>query len=252
MLGFLRRLRRTLIEEGHLRKYLVYAVGEILLVVIGILIALQFNNWSQYKQARMEEQDLLRALVQELQHNDRLLAQTVSDIDYGIQRLDAFLETNLEEVKAISEDSVSFGIVRPIRRFFTTELAVGALHSAVNSGKLDLIENSEIRSKLAQYLASVDDSAELASVVSETSIEALKIIGEYPELRIFFYSTNVVPSKKETISAETLRGINTDPKLKSLLAIKMQYWIAYSTSLQRLSSQMQEIEDLIDTAITTE
>ena len=248
MLVLLRRLRRTLIEEGHLRKYLVYAVGEILLVVIGILIALQINNWSQYKQARIEEQDLLHALSQELLHNDQVLAQTISDIDHGIQRLNAFLETNPEEVKAISEDSVSFGIVRPIRRFFTTELAVGTLYSAVNSGKLDLIENSEIRSKLAQYLAGVDDSAELALVVSETSIEALKIIGEYPELRSFFYSTDV-PSKKETISVETLRGINTDSKLMSLLAIKMQYWLAYSTSLERLSTQMREIGDLIDTAL---
>jgi hypothetical protein len=46
MLKFFRRIRRKLLDEGSLRKYLVYAIGEITLVVIGILIALQINNWN--------------------------------------------------------------------------------------------------------------------------------------------------------------------------------------------------------------
>lgn len=54
MLSFFRRLRRSLIEEGHLKTYAVYAVGEILLVMIGILLALQVNNWNSQKQERIE------------------------------------------------------------------------------------------------------------------------------------------------------------------------------------------------------
>ena len=45
MITLFRRIRQELIESGSFTKYLLYAIGEILLVVIGILIALQVNNW---------------------------------------------------------------------------------------------------------------------------------------------------------------------------------------------------------------
>jgi hypothetical protein len=49
MLKFFRKIRKKLIEQENVRKYLLYAIGEILLVVIGILIALQINNWNEEK-----------------------------------------------------------------------------------------------------------------------------------------------------------------------------------------------------------
>ena len=49
MLTFFRRIRKGLLGEGATSKYLLYAIGEIALVVIGILIALQINNWNEYR-----------------------------------------------------------------------------------------------------------------------------------------------------------------------------------------------------------
>jgi len=62
MIRFFRMIRKKLIEQENIRKYLLYAIGEILLVVIGILIALQINNWNEAK--RM----------------DRLVSQALSEI----------------------------------------------------------------------------------------------------------------------------------------------------------------------------
>ena len=47
MIKFFRKIRHKLLNEGRLKKYLIYAIGEIVLVVIGILIALQINNWNE-------------------------------------------------------------------------------------------------------------------------------------------------------------------------------------------------------------
>lgn len=47
MIKFFRHLRQRLLSEGKTGKYFKYAIGEIILVVIGILIALQINNWNQ-------------------------------------------------------------------------------------------------------------------------------------------------------------------------------------------------------------
>jgi uncharacterized membrane-anchored protein len=47
MIHHLRAIRRRLVENGRVRRYLLYAVGEVTLVVVGILIALQVNNWNE-------------------------------------------------------------------------------------------------------------------------------------------------------------------------------------------------------------
>ena len=59
MFTLLRKIRKALIESGSTRKYLVYAIGEILLVVIGILIALQINNWNQDRLDKAYEMQML-------------------------------------------------------------------------------------------------------------------------------------------------------------------------------------------------
>ena len=69
MLKVWRNLRKKLIDQGNLRKYLLYAIGEILLVMIGILLALQVNNWNTQNSAKKEEAQYLRALQDEFQNN---------------------------------------------------------------------------------------------------------------------------------------------------------------------------------------
>ena len=65
MIHFFRRMRQGLIDQERIGKYLLYAIGEILLVVIGILIALQINNWNENRKNRNREQVLLNQLYQE-------------------------------------------------------------------------------------------------------------------------------------------------------------------------------------------
>jgi len=62
MIKFFRRIRRKLINGGNLKRYLVYAFGEILLVVIGILIAIQLNNFHENKKDRDQERAILKNL----------------------------------------------------------------------------------------------------------------------------------------------------------------------------------------------
>lgn len=68
-----RKIRQRLVTENKVNKYLVYATGEILLVMIGILIALQVNNWNIERQNKVVQNALLHKLDSELQSNiDRL------------------------------------------------------------------------------------------------------------------------------------------------------------------------------------
>ena len=59
MIKFFRKIRQDLLSEGKTGKYLKYAIGEIILVVIGILIALQINNWNEGRKLESLELNLL-------------------------------------------------------------------------------------------------------------------------------------------------------------------------------------------------
>lgn len=76
MLTFLRKIRRTLIDSGSAGKYLAYAVGEIALVVIGILIALNINNSNEYKNDRAVENVYLEGLLEELLRDSVFFEET--------------------------------------------------------------------------------------------------------------------------------------------------------------------------------
>ena len=69
MIRFFRNIRQKLAAENNVAKYLRYAIGEILLVVIGILIALQINNWNENRKERLIEIKYLKNLKHDLQND---------------------------------------------------------------------------------------------------------------------------------------------------------------------------------------
>ncbi|MEJ2114363.1 MAG: DUF6090 family protein [Flavobacteriaceae bacterium] len=76
MIKFFRNIRKNLLSEGKTGKYLKYAIGEIMLVVLGILIALQVNNWNQDRIARREADIFLDRLKQDLLNEKTVLSET--------------------------------------------------------------------------------------------------------------------------------------------------------------------------------
>ena len=69
MIKFFRKIRQKLLAENKFSKYLLYAIGEIALVVIGILIALQINNWNEYQKINENETIVAKELYKELSEN---------------------------------------------------------------------------------------------------------------------------------------------------------------------------------------
>lgn len=76
MIKFFRRVRQKLISENKFSKYLIYAVGEIILVVIGILIALSINNWNEDRKTASQEIKILNELKNDLETNLNEIIET--------------------------------------------------------------------------------------------------------------------------------------------------------------------------------
>ena len=77
MIKFFRKIRQNLLMKNKTGKYFKYAIGEIVLVVIGILIALQINNWNEQRKDNIKEQAMLKRLEKEFISNREQLLDKI-------------------------------------------------------------------------------------------------------------------------------------------------------------------------------
>ena len=98
MIQFFRKIRQNLLSNGLTGQYLKYAVGEIILVVIGILIAIQINNWNEERKDRMIENQILDEMLISLKSDNstfQRLEQRLMDKDSAIQKTLGFKEKGI-------------------------------------------------------------------------------------------------------------------------------------------------------------
>jgi hypothetical protein len=109
MINFFRKIRKQLADDNKFFKYSRYAIGEIVLVVIGILIALSINNWNEQRKKISEENELLGVLLQELESNVKNINRVISWLEAikstGKKSLDFWANSSSNDM-IISADQV--------------------------------------------------------------------------------------------------------------------------------------------------
>ena len=95
MIPFFRKIRKTLADDNKPLKYFRYAIGEIVLVVIGILIALQINNWNEERKANLREQSLYQNILTDLENEDVRLNSALGQYK---QHSDAYYQIYYETI----------------------------------------------------------------------------------------------------------------------------------------------------------
>lgn len=85
MIKFFRKIRQNLLSENRFSKYLFYAIGEIILVVIGILIALQINNWNEHKKTESKARQVLMALRSDLMQDVAIIEDRYPEVNHQYQ-----------------------------------------------------------------------------------------------------------------------------------------------------------------------
>jgi len=151
MIKFFRNIRQTMIKENKVTKYLLYAIGEIVLVVIGILIALQVNEWNQNRNERERELGYLKEIKTNLA-SDSLNLKVV--IDFNNNKIKVYDSiTSMFDIKYSKLEHSHF-IVANFPKIATFELininsmAFDNLKSADNLG---ILSNNLLRQKLTTY-----------------------------------------------------------------------------------------------------
>ena len=102
MIKFFRKIRQNLLSDGRTGKYLKYAVGEIVLVVIGILIALQINNWNEHRKLKLKDLQLCKELL-----NDAIADSVFFESRrLGLNELKSTVNNILEKPELRKPDSI--------------------------------------------------------------------------------------------------------------------------------------------------
>ena len=175
MLKFFRKIRHQLLSENQTSKYLLYAIGEIFLVMIGILLALQVNNWNQARQDNLKEQKLLLALQDEFQHNLKSLEAIMEKNIRVNEGLKTFLRFSGPKYDAINKEQyykLQYGIGAASVLW---EPVVGVINDIQNSGQLNNLSDSALRRTLGTWKALLEKVA-YQEGISEAHRERIKDI----------------------------------------------------------------------------
>ena len=185
MITLVRRIRKKLVDSGSVTKYLLYAMGEILLVVIGILIALQVNNWNEERKNNQRTLELSSALITEFQANKSQL-ETLLDVHAKTYDASTYLLSLHDNYTTDIPEEVLLDTLRHTYMMFTFDPVNGALRSGISSGDINLLTNDSLKTKLFNWEDLVDDLDEEETRLINAEIEASSFKNSYvPELILF-------------------------------------------------------------------
>lgn len=141
MLKFFRNIRYNLMNTGKTSKYFKYAIGEIILVVIGILIALQINNWNESNKENNTANLLAKSLIEDLNKDVDFLKNALTFSEQKINSCDTLLNLLSKPQPKWDNKQIyeSFNIVGQSNPFFPT---TGTYTQIVTSGSLKLFDQS--------------------------------------------------------------------------------------------------------------
>ncbi len=144
-----------MLTENKFGKYLTYAFGEIILVVIGILIALSINNWNTQRLNKNEEQSYLKAIKTDLEKDTLLLGYLIKDIDIQLTKLKKIKDELHSDITTIQQSEEFTNSLLTTFPFIPEKTTIDELKS---SGKLNLIENRQVKDTLLLYYNYIDTS----------------------------------------------------------------------------------------------
>ncbi|MBO3116104.1 hypothetical protein J4050_05060 [Winogradskyella sp. DF17] len=233
MIKFFRHIRLLLLKENQMGKYFKYAIGEIVLVVIGILIALQINNWNEHRKKNIEQQQLLKSIQAELEADVQMLNAFLEQTRQRQQTLEE--ESKILSSSSFKTDSLVNFIRKDIYIYFQNFQGFNnnTYTSAKSSGKIEII-NDEVKKELfdlsvMQEQVSKSDTNYHSVVLTETN----NLMRRYPFDLPFTYINKG--------DANALMWSKVD---KKDLALQLNLWGTSKANLYRI--RLREFQEVLE------
>ena len=239
MLFLLRTIRRKLMRENKVTTYFLYAIGEILLVVVGILIAVQIDNWNEGRKLKAKEAEyylkLLEDLNQDAYQAERLLSETEDRPQHANQLLHLLQQPRLDP------DTISKEMMRTISLVtFTFKPSTAAFDDLKSTGNLGLIDD-EITKQLRKYYAEVEGIVDVIDINSDHAVRLFQQTENYA--KIGWQSIDFVDEAIDYSiidKAQLMALVKPDLSYRNELTSDAVYYISASARVRMLYQKLQE------------
>ncbi|MET6990807.1 DUF6090 family protein [Sediminicola arcticus] len=184
MIKFFRKIRQKMLTENKFSKYLLYAIGEIILVVIGILIALSINNWNENKKSENQ----LNNIYNEVESN---LKSDLSNIDYVIKQYEQ-LELRLEKMIIVEYSSIPLDSInannysdfipskRDINNFISFEIQDKGIGLIKTYNDFNTSGNKDLTNEIIQFYKIAEPLNMVLDKLKEESFNNIKYFEQFP------------------------------------------------------------------------
>jgi hypothetical protein len=171
MIKFFRRIRQRLISENKLYKYLLYAIGEIILVVIGILIALSINNWNEEQKKRSLEEDYYCKLLEDLNQDAIEIKNQIETNAVRIKNSNILISI-LQKPNFTQKEVVDAMVGSVFQTSYTFKPSLAAFEDIKSSGNLGLLKDLKIKKQLISYYTFLDGLIDVIDVNSDKTLDS--------------------------------------------------------------------------------
>ncbi|MBN3520965.1 hypothetical protein JYB62_13230 [Algoriphagus lutimaris] len=257
MISFFRKIRQKLLRESKVTRYLIYALGEIILVTIGILIALQINTWNTNRLERIQEQAVLKQLKEEFESNLEQIDLKIALRDNIISNATEVLHY-IDSKMEVSKDTL-FQKMSPIVMAPTFD---PIQNDILQSEKIQLIRNEQLRRILANWPTYVtelkEQEEEWVKIYNNFTSPYLIEIGLSRDLNLYFYDNpknlkylmDINNSKEISLSnskrSPSVMEILNDIKIEGILSNAVLINIGVNWESETLRDKILKILELIE------
>lgn len=229
MLKFFKKIGQKLVAEGRIKNYLTYAIGEIILLVIGILIALQINNWNSDRSNHQKELVYLKNIQRDLRDQLKDIENQYAYEQTQMNNANELIKNYEIGASSKFSDSALARLTALVTRsnFVTVDPTFQDLKS---TGNLILINNYSLRDVLIRYYQKLNDIASTININNNSFVDqlfahdmihnSLLIMTDLSEMP--FFNSNVLDiseSLKKNLNKKVRKNLN-EPK-NQLLVINL-------------------------------
>ncbi len=245
MINIFRKIRQKLLQQNRITQYLTYAIGEIVLVVIGILIALQVNTWNEQRKTKIKSYSYLQRLNEDM---EVILKDTENSIQgTEINLKNSILVKNALESKTLSNsDQANFDqYMNRYHQYYMTMTNFSTYGEMISGGELNLIQNRWIRDAFSNLSENRDFLLEVNRSYHDSEIMKTGEFQQYVRYTILHPGTD----SSEVIPSYDFELMAADPSLINKVSKQAVSWNQILGIFRGYKSAVTEIRDSIHSEV---
>jgi len=233
MIKFFRKIRQQLLSENRITTYFLYAIGEIFLVMVGILLALQVNNWNEDRKLEQKESVYLKGLKQNLLESKKELNRVIEESDITANSIN-YLVKVVRDNEQIGERALDSLIMKAMG-YTKYQTRQGVIDELTSSGQVSIIKSDYLRTEIASWNANLINIREAEEMGKDAFFDYSDRLSKY-------FDFSGMTSDEKVFNAESRALFLSDINTRNTLA-----QIRYSS--QALNEAYLEKREHIDTLI---